>query len=51
MDYGRENVVPVITGSGSENWSSDQAVWATEDDYKAWNNSEFSGETFTNSNF
>lgn len=52
MDYGRENVVQVIsTGSGSENWPGDQAVWATEDDYRAWNNGEFSGDAFSNSSF
>ncbi|KAF4383421.1 hypothetical protein G4B88_023995 [Cannabis sativa] len=49
MEYGRESVVQVI---GTENWSGDQAIWATEDDYRAWNNnSDTSGDTFSNSNY
>ncbi|CAL5441443.1 unnamed protein product [Camellia sinensis] len=63
MDYHRDtgfsggNVVPVFTGpqsdGGDENWDSglvDQAVWATEDDYGAWNR-EASVDTNSNSNY
>ncbi|KAL5550982.1 hypothetical protein UlMin_001158 [Ulmus minor] len=47
------NVVQLVSGNGGggENWPGDQAVWATEDDYRAWSNSEASGETFSNSNY
>ncbi|KAK4483472.1 hypothetical protein RD792_010664 [Penstemon davidsonii] len=44
MDYHRENVVQILSGNSgngvNENWgpgASDQAVWATEDDYGMWN--------------
>ncbi|KAH7526082.1 hypothetical protein JRO89_XSUnG0060500 [Xanthoceras sorbifolium] len=57
MNYGRdssENVVHVIVGNGPENWMpnpSDSSVWATEDDYRVWNNHhETSGDTPSNSN-
>ncbi|KAK2994203.1 hypothetical protein RJ640_017823 [Escallonia rubra] len=58
MDYGRDstgNVVHIIpeTPNGVENWGSgsgDQAVWATEDDYGAWNR-EASVDTTSNSNY
>lgn len=56
MEYSRDagfsggNVVQVITGSGPESW--DQAVWATEDDYRVWNNGEASADTpSSNSNY
>lgn len=43
MDYARDgNVVQIITpgggGGGGDSWSSDQADWATEDEYRFWNN-------------
>ncbi|XP_061338230.1 zinc finger CCCH domain-containing protein 12-like [Gastrolobium bilobum] len=46
MDYSRDgNVVQIIAG---ENWSSsgagDQLVWATEDDYRFWNNNGGDGD-------
>ncbi|KAE8657246.1 Zinc finger CCCH domain-containing protein 12 [Hibiscus syriacus] len=50
MDYGRENVVHVIPTNGPDNWvpnSTDPSVWATEEDYRAWNNEE----TSTNSSY
>ncbi|CAK9144914.1 unnamed protein product [Ilex paraguariensis] len=63
MDDGREtgfsneNVVRIVPGTpgkgGVENWdpgSTDQAVWATEDDYRAWNR-EASVDTVSNSNY
>ncbi|TXG54284.1 hypothetical protein EZV62_019540 [Acer yangbiense] len=58
MNYGRdssENVVHVIVGNGPlENWipnPSDSSVWATEDDYRVWNNHhDTSGDTPSNSN-
>ncbi|KAF3449422.1 hypothetical protein FNV43_RR10150 [Rhamnella rubrinervis] len=59
MDYGRDtgfsggNVVQIITGNGggSENWGGDQEVWATEDDYRVWNNGDASGDAFSNSSY
>ncbi|KAF7809490.1 Zinc finger CCCH domain-containing protein 56 [Senna tora] len=48
MDYSRDgNVVQIITGGGSENWSNDQAMWATEEDYRFWND----GDTASNSSY
>ena len=50
MDYNREtNVVQIITGGGGENWSNDQSMWATEDDYRFWNNSD--ADNPSNSNY
>ncbi|KAJ7953440.1 Zinc finger CCCH domain-containing protein [Quillaja saponaria] len=56
MDYGRDagysvgNVVQIITGNdGGDNWSGDQSVWATEDDYRFWNNGD--ADTSSNSNY
>ncbi|MBA0589081.1 zinc finger CCCH domain-containing protein 12 [Gossypium raimondii] len=46
MDYSRENVVHVIPTN--DNWvpnSSDPSVWATEEDYRVWNNQETSADT------
>ncbi|KAK8505682.1 hypothetical protein V6N12_038416 [Hibiscus sabdariffa] len=54
MDYGRENVVHVIPTNGSDNWvpnSTDPSVWATEEDYRAWNNEEASNDTPSNSSY
>ncbi|XP_015896943.2 zinc finger CCCH domain-containing protein 12 isoform X2 [Ziziphus jujuba] len=58
MDYGRDggfssgNVVQIMTGSGGENWGGgDQVVWATEDDYRVWNNGDASGDAFSNSSY
>lgn len=57
MDYGRDSsgdvvhIIPTNQGNRSENWglgSTDQAVWATEEDYGVWNR-EASGDA--NSNF
>lgn len=47
------NVIPdsIASGGGFDSWGpnfSDQAVWATEDDYKAWNTGPFC-ETPSNS--
>ncbi|XP_030947111.1 zinc finger CCCH domain-containing protein 12-like isoform X1 [Quercus robur] len=51
MDFSGGNVVQVITGSGPENWSvNDNAMWATEDDYRAWNNNN-GDDTPSNSNY
>lgn len=59
MDYGREfgfsggNVVQVGT-TGSENWipnTSDQQIWATEDDYGMWSGETNSIDTQSNSNY
>ncbi|CAK9173408.1 unnamed protein product [Ilex paraguariensis] len=63
MDYSREtrfssgDVVQVITGTprngGVENWVpglADQAVWASEEDYRVWNR-ENSVDTTSNSNY
>lgn len=36
MDYSGGNVVHVIPGTSSDNWPGE--VWATEDEYRAWNN-------------
>ncbi|GKV10678.1 hypothetical protein SLEP1_g22008 [Rubroshorea leprosula] len=47
MDYGRENVVHVIPTNGPENWlpnSLDASVWATEEDYRVWDNHEASAD-------
>ncbi|KAE8678505.1 Zinc finger CCCH domain-containing protein 12 [Hibiscus syriacus] len=47
MDYGRENVVHVIQTNAPENWvpnSTDTSVWATEEDYRVWNNHDSSTE-------
>ncbi|XVE63595.1 hypothetical protein DITRI_Ditri07aG0032400 [Diplodiscus trichospermus] len=47
MDYGRENVVHIIPTDGPDNWvpnSSDPSVWATEEDYRAW-------DTLSNSSY
>ncbi|KAI4328059.1 hypothetical protein L6164_020451 [Bauhinia variegata] len=55
MDYGRDagytggNVVQIITGGGPDSWSGDQAMWATEEDYRFWNNGD--ADTPTNSNY
>lgn len=53
MDYGRDgNVVQIITGGGGgggDSWSGDQADWATEDEYRFWNNGN-DGETTPSSN-
>nr|XP_008373587.2 zinc finger CCCH domain-containing protein 56 [Malus domestica] len=53
MDYGREsNAVQVITGnSGGDIWSGDQAVWATEDEYRVWNNGDAMADTMSNSSY
>ncbi|XP_047321665.1 zinc finger CCCH domain-containing protein 12-like [Impatiens glandulifera] len=53
MDYNREggNTVQILTGS--QNWGSDSidsAVWATEDEYGAWNR-EASVEASSNPNY
>ncbi|KAI3449195.1 hypothetical protein Pfo_005860 [Paulownia fortunei] len=60
MDYHREsgfssgNVVQILSGNSvNENWgpgSTDQVVWATEDDYGMWN-SESSMDANSNSNY
>ncbi|GMY29729.1 zinc finger CCCH domain-containing protein 12-like isoform X2 [Fagus crenata] len=51
MDFSGSNVVQVITGTGPDSWSgSDHAIWATEDDYRAWNNNN-GDDTPTNSNY
>ncbi|XP_065635239.1 zinc finger CCCH domain-containing protein 12 isoform X4 [Quercus suber] len=51
MDFSGGNVVQVITGSGPENWSvNDNAMWATEDDYRAWSNNN-GDDTPSNSNY
>ncbi|XP_061343853.1 zinc finger CCCH domain-containing protein 56-like [Gastrolobium bilobum] len=52
MDYGREgNVVQIINGGG-ESWSGgDQADWATEDEYRFWNNNGDSETTPSNSSY
>ncbi|WJX87794.1 hypothetical protein P8452_69948 [Trifolium repens] len=52
MDYNRDgNVVQIITsgGGGADSWSTDQADWATEDEYRYWNGNE-PGETTPSSN-
>ncbi|ESW28409.1 hypothetical protein PHAVU_003G284200 [Phaseolus vulgaris] len=57
MDYARDgNVVQIITGGGGggESWSGDQADWATEDEYRFWNNNNNNGDaesTPSNSNY
>ncbi|XVF11061.1 hypothetical protein REPUB_Repub07fG0237000 [Reevesia pubescens] len=54
MDYSRENVVHVIPTNGPENWvpnSADPSVWATEEDYRVWNNLETSTDTISNSSY
>ncbi|GLU05398.1 hypothetical protein SLE2022_225000 [Rubroshorea leprosula] len=54
MDYTRENVVHVIQPNGPENWvpnAADSSVWATEEDYRVWNNHEASSDTPSNSNY
>ncbi|RDX77253.1 Zinc finger CCCH domain-containing protein 56, partial [Mucuna pruriens] len=54
MDYAREgNVVQIITGGdGGDSWSGDQADWATEDEYRFWNNNNGDAETTpSNSNY
>ncbi|KAL4384158.1 hypothetical protein GQ457_15G008300 [Hibiscus cannabinus] len=54
MDYGRENVVHVIPTNGPDNWvpnSTDPSVWATEEDYRAWNNEETPNDTPSNSSY
>lgn len=58
MSYARdssENVVHVVVGNGPpENWlpnSNDSSVWATEDEYRVWNNNhDNSADTPSNSN-
>ncbi|KAG7955838.1 hypothetical protein I3843_11G094400 [Carya illinoinensis] len=41
MDFSGGNVVQVITGSGPDSWSGgDHGMWATDDDYRAWNNGD-----------
>ncbi|KAG9452148.1 hypothetical protein H6P81_005052 [Aristolochia fimbriata] len=62
MDYSGEvgfsggsmgQMMPEMSGPGPDNWLpgvSDQAMWATEEDYGAWNG-ETSGDTFSNSNY
>ncbi|EEF34722.1 nucleic acid binding protein, putative [Ricinus communis] len=56
MDYSRDNVVHVIPGTGPDNWLPNSAdsgvVWATEDDYQMWNNSDGPNDnTPSNSSF
>ncbi|XWS49548.1 hypothetical protein CRYUN_Cryun12cG0012400 [Craigia yunnanensis] len=54
MDYSRENVVHVISTNGPENWvpnSTDPSVWATEEDYRVWNNQDTSIDTASNSSY
>ncbi|KAK7386644.1 hypothetical protein VNO78_26978 [Psophocarpus tetragonolobus] len=56
MDYPRDgNVVQIITGAGGgggDSWSGDPADWATEDEYRFWNNSNGDSETTpSNSNY
>ncbi|XP_022717706.1 zinc finger CCCH domain-containing protein 12 isoform X2 [Durio zibethinus] len=54
MDYSRENVVHVIPTNGPDNWvpnSTDPSVWATEEDYRVWNNQETSSDTPSNSSY
>ncbi|KAB1215986.1 Zinc finger CCCH domain-containing protein 56 [Morella rubra] len=51
MDFSGGNVVQVITGSGPDSWSGgDHSMWATEDDYRAWNNNGDDTPS-TNSNY
>ncbi|CAJ1940393.1 unnamed protein product [Sphenostylis stenocarpa] len=53
MDYARDgNVVQIITGGGGggESWSGDQADWATEDEYRFWNNNNNGDAESTPSN-
>lgn len=53
MDYNRDgNVVQIITGGGGggESWSTDQADWATEDEYRFWNGNDGGETTPSNSN-
>lgn len=53
MDYNRDgNVVQIITGGGGggDSWSTDQADWATEDEYRFWNGNDGSETTPSNSN-
>ena len=50
MDYSGGNVVHVISGTSSENWPGE--VWATEDEYRAWNNGgDGSVDTPSNSSY
>ncbi|XVF52340.1 hypothetical protein PTKIN_Ptkin05aG0010700 [Pterospermum kingtungense] len=54
MDYSRENVVHVIPTNGPENWvpnSTDPSVWATEEDYRVWNNQDTFTDTASNSSY
>ncbi|XWS62170.1 hypothetical protein CRYUN_Cryun07bG0188100 [Craigia yunnanensis] len=54
MDYSRENVVHVIPTNGPDNWvpdSTDPSVWATEEDYRVWNNQETSTDTPSKSSY
>ena len=46
-------MVQVITGSGPDSWSGgDHAMWATEEDYRAWSNNSNGDDTpSTNSNY
>lgn len=53
MDYNRDgNVVQIITtgGGAADSWSTDQADWATEDEYRYWNGNDAGGETTPSSN-
>ncbi|XP_059444512.1 zinc finger CCCH domain-containing protein 12 [Corylus avellana] len=54
MDFSGGNVVQIITGSGPDSWSGgDHAMWATEEDYRAWSNNNSNGDDTpsTNSNY
>uniref|UniRef100_A0A2P2J5M1 Uncharacterized protein MANES_17G014200 n=1 Tax=Rhizophora mucronata TaxID=61149 RepID=A0A2P2J5M1_RHIMU len=60
MDYSRDyssgNVVHVVPGTGLDSWipnsSDSNIVWATEDDYHVWNNSDGPADsTPSNSNY
>lgn len=48
MDYSGGNVVHVIPGTSTDNWPGE--VWATEDEYRAWNNGG-DGDTPSNSSY
>lgn len=61
MEYGGEagfpgnvgHMMPEMPASGTDNWAqgySDQAIWATEDDYGAWNGDP-TVDSMSNSNY
>lgn len=61
MEYGGEagfpgnvmQITPEMPGSGAENWMpgfNDQAIWATEEDYGAWNG-DLASDSLSNSNY